>query len=425
MVKGKGLQTGVLSKDEIGNICTEAFSDIRVDGKKVLFLLPDHTRTAPLDVLFPVLYSLLAERVELLDFIIALGTHPPMSQEMIYQQLGISVNEAQTTFKKARFFNHQWKDPDQLVHIGTIDKEEIEEISGGRWIEPVKVNINKLVLDYDLLVILGPTFPHEVVGFSGGNKYLFPGIAGQDIIDMFHWLGALITSPAIIGTKYTPVREVVDRSASFLPIERYCLSLVVKGNDLAGLYAGPPEEAFAAAAELSEQLHIIYKDKPYQSVLARAPEMYDDLWTGGKCMYKMEPVVADGGELIIYAPHIEQISVTHGVYIKEIGYHVRDYFIDNMDQFPHIPKGVMAHSTHVRGIGTYENGLEQPRISVTLATRIPKEICERVNLGYRDPDTIHPEDWRDHEEDGFLYVPKAGEMLYRLKEDPFRVQRRR
>jgi hypothetical protein len=148
--------------------------------------------------------------------------------------------------------------------------------------------------------------------------------------------------------------------------------------------------------------------------------MYDDLWTGGKCMYKMEPVVADGGELIIYAPHIEEVSVTHGATIRKIGYHVRDYFLKQMDRFGDVPGGVMAHSTHVKGIGTFENGVETPRVNVVLATRIPPEICREINLGYRDPDSIDVEQWKDREDEGILYVPKAGEMLYRLKDDPFR-----
>ena len=122
-----------------------------------------------------------------------------------------------------------------------------------------------------MLLIIGPTFPHEVVGFSGGNKYLFPGIAGQEILDMFHWLGALITNPSIIGTKYTPVRAVVDRAAAMVPVERKCVSLVVEGSDLAGLYLGAPEEAWEAAATLSSQLHVIYKRSPVpQRAVVRA-----------------------------------------------------------------------------------------------------------------------------------------------------------
>jgi len=125
--------------------------------------------------------------------------------------------------------------------------------------------------------------------------------------------------------------------------------------------------------------------------------------------------VADGGELIIYAPHITEVSVTHGKIIEEIGYHVRDYFVKQMDRFGHIPGGVMAHSTHVKGIGTYENGVEKPRVNVVLATGIPEEICRKINLGYRDPTTIEVEEWEDREDEGILYVPKAGEMLYRLR----------
>jgi hypothetical protein len=143
--------------------------------------------------------------------------------------------------------------------------------------------------------------------------------------------------------------------------------------------------------------------------------MYEDLWTGGKCMYKLESVVANGGKLIIYAPHIKEVSVSHDKVIKKIGYHVRDYFVKQPDRFKDIPGGVMAHSTHVRGIGTYEKGVEHPRIDVILATGIPEETCRKINLGYQDPATIKIEEYMNSEDKGILYVPKAGEMLYRLK----------
>jgi nickel-dependent lactate racemase len=232
---------------------------------------------------------------------------------------------------------------------------------------------------------------------------------------MFHWLGALITNQGIIGQKYTPVRAVVDRAATFLPMERMCCSLVVTGHDLAGLYIGTPEEAWSAAADLSDKLHILYKERPFHTVLSCAPKMYDDLWTGGKCMYKLEPVVADGGTLIIYAPHITEVSVSHGEIIEQVGYHVRDYFVKQWDAFKHLPAGVLAHSTHVRGVGTFEQGVEKPRVNVVLATGIAKEVCEKINLGYRDPATIRIEEFKDQEDKGVLYVAKAGEMLYRLK----------
>jgi nickel-dependent lactate racemase len=334
---------------------------------------------------------------------------------MIYQRMGITAQEHATTFAKARFFNHYWDDPKQLLHIGTIRSETIAEISHSLLCEPVEVTINRMIMTYDLLVIVGPVFPHEVVGFSGGNKYLFPGIAGQEIIHLFHWLGALITNLQIIGRKDTPVRRVIDLAAGLVPVPRTCLSLVVRDNGLAGFFFGSPEEAWSAAADLSEEMHVVYHKHPYQKVLSCAPVMYDDLWTGGKCMYKLEPVVADGGELVIFAPHISQLSISHGAILEEIGYHVKDYYVKQMSRFSHVPRGIMAHSTHVKGIGSFENGVEQPRIQVTLATSIPDAMCRKINLGYLDPHTIDIHEWCRNHGDQTLLVQKAGEILHRLE----------
>jgi nickel-dependent lactate racemase len=145
------------------------------------------------------------------------------------------------------------------------------------------------------------------------------------------------------------------------------------------------------------------------------PAMYDDLWTAAKGMYKLEPVIADGGEVIIYAPHLSEVSFVHGKLLDEIGYHCRDYFVKQWARFRRYPWGVLAHSTHLRGAGSYENGAEHLRIRVTLATGIPEERCRRINLGYRDPATVDLEALRGREKEGVLVVPKAGEMLYRLQ----------
>ena len=288
-------------------------------------------------------------------------------------------------------------------------------MSNGLFEMDVAVKCNRIVEDHDMVIVVGPVFPHEVVGFSGGNKYIIPGIAGQEIIDFLHWLGAVITNPEIIGSKYTPVRAVVDKAASFLPVERKALCMVVKGRDLAGLYAGTPEEAWSAAADLSALIHIEERPRSYHTVLSCAPEMYDDLWTGGKCMYKIEPVVSDGGRVIIYAPHITEISVTHGAIIRQVGYHTRDFFRMQWDKYKAYPWGVLAHSTHVKGIGAYENGVERPRVEVILATGIPEDVCRAVNLGYMDPKSINKADFEGREDEGILYVPKAGETLYRVR----------
>ena len=223
----------------------------------------------------------------------------------------------------------------------------------------------------------------------------------------------------IIGNKWTPVRQVVDRAAALVGVSKRCFALVVAPDQsLAGLFFGRPETAWDAASELSKQCHILYQDRPFSTVLSKMPPMYDDLWVAGKGMYKLEPVVADGGELIIYAPHVTEISVTHGKIIEEIGYHCRDYFLQQWDRFKAYPWGILAHSTHVRGIGRMANGREQCRIQVTLATGIPAALCKKINLGYRDPQTIREADFVNREAEGVLFVPKAGELLYQLKQPP-------
>jgi nickel-dependent lactate racemase len=415
MVIGHGSKDAILSETEARAILEQGLASRALDGKRIIVLIPDTTRTAPVPMMFRLLTELLLPRAAQLDFLIALGTHPVMSWERILAHLGVRPEEWERRFARVRVFNHRWDDPQALARLGTIPAAEIEEITEGLMSQDVPVALNRIVLDYDVVLICGPTFPHEVVGFSGGNKYLFPGIAGPEIINFFHWLGAVLTNLRIIGTKWNPVRKVVDRAAQFLEKEKLCASMVTTDEGLQGLFVGTPEEAFSAAADLSAQIHVRYVDRPFAKVLSVSPKMYDDLWTAGKCMYKLEPVVSDGGELIIYAPHITEVSYTHGKILDEIGYHVRDYFLKQWERFRHVPGGVMAHSTHVKGIGTYEDGVERPRINVVLATGIPEERCRRINLGYRDPATIRFEEWQGREHEGILFVPKAGEILYRLK----------
>lgn len=416
---GRGSPTTSLTGEDVRSIATGFVECQRLAGKRVLAIIPDQTRSGPIDLMFKTLYDVLAGPAKALDFLIALGTHPPLSEAAIDRRLGTAPGERATRYPKVKVFNHAWDDPQQLTTIGRIPGARVAELSGGRVCDPVSVRINRAVLDYDVVLIVGPTFPHEVVGFSGGNKYLFPGIAGPEIINMFHWLGALVTSPMIIGRKWTPTRAVVDEAVKLVPTPRLCMSLVVDGPVLRGLFCGAPEETWSAAADLSDLLHIVYKERPFQSVLSCAPAMYDELWVGGKCAYKLEPVVADGGDLIIYAPHIKRLSATHGVLIEQIGYHVCDYFLKQWERFADVPGGVLAHSTHVKGLGTFENGLEHPRMNVVLATGIPEALCRKINLGYRDPESIDQDHWRDRETEGYLLVPTSGETLYRLRDDPF------
>jgi lactate racemase len=415
-VIGRVGSSGLLSEAEIESVVAEGLGALDLGEKRVLAIIPDATRTMPLPLFFRLLTRHLLGRARGLDFLVALGTHPPLSEPALLKLVGLTPEEKASSYASVRLFNHAWNDPDALTVLGTIPADEIAALSGDRLHMDVPVRLNRLILEYDHLLVCGPVFPHEVVGFSGGNKYFFPGIAGADIIHFTHWLSALLTSYEIIGTKDTPVRAVMNRAAAFIPRPRSALCSVVTHQGVSGVFCGSPEAAWSAAADLSAERHVLWHDRPFSQVVSVLPAMYDELWVGSKGMYKTEPVIADGGEVIIYAPHLREVSVVHGKVIRQVGYHVRDYFLARWDEFRHLPWGVLAHSTHLKGAGSYEAGVERPRIQVTLATGISEGECRALNLGYRDPKTIDPQAFAGREAEGVLLVPRAGEYLYRVRQ---------
>ena len=416
MVLGKGSTTETLTIEDVQQLIAQACDPLPLVGKRVLVIIPDGTRTAPIPLFFSLFYKQLGRRVAQLDYLIALGTHPPMSEEAIDRLVGIPAHERAEHYPNVQIFNHHWSQPEILKTIGVISRQEAERLSNGLLVDEVPVTLNRLISEYDQLIICGPVFPHEVAGFSGGAKYLFPGIAGPQIINFTHWLGALVTSMQTIGIKDTPVRRIIHRAAEFVTCPLLCMALVLKDQQLYGLYIGNYAEAWSQAADLSAKIDIITVQQPFKRVLSMPSAIYDDLWTAAKAMYKTEPAIADGGEVIIFAPHITEISYTHGKLIDQVGYHVRDYFLKQWDRFKDIPGSILAHSTHVKGTGTYNaaSHIERPRIQVTLATSIPEERCYRVNLGYADYKMIDPQEWKGREHEGILLVPHAGETLYRV-----------
>jgi len=414
-MEAKNYKHQLLTRSQGKRILEQGLAKAPVDGKRVLVLTPDCTRSGPMPLIFRHLAELLLPRVKKLDFLIASGTHQPLSRGAQNALYGISDSERSGRYRALTIHNHHWHRPENLRELGSLSASEMEELSRGRIKQTVRVSLNKMIFDYDQLVLYGPVFPHEVAGFSGGHKYFCPGIAGPEVINFTHWLGALITSFEIIGRAETPVRAVIERAAAMVLIPAIGISSVVAGaHGLEGLFAGPVHEAWKKAAALSSQSHVRWEDKPYRLVISVLPRMYDDMWTGAKGMYKVEPVVADGGEVIIYAPHISEISYTHGQLLDRVGYHCRDYFVKQWDRVRQFPGGVLAHSTHLKGLGAFENGIEKPRIKVTLATSIPKERCERLNLGYLDPATLEPKNFDHRRHEGILVAWNAGEVLYRL-----------
>jgi nickel-dependent lactate racemase len=415
-VIGQGSLEKPLEDSDLRQICEEALADLHLEGKRVLVLIPDHTRHARIDTFFHILSDLLAQRVKTLDYLIATGTHVIMETERIYRHVGITADEHRSLFRNVRFYNHEHDNPSDLATIGRIAADEMSRLTNGLLSDAIDVTINRKVLEADHILMVTPVVPHETAGFAGGNKYFFPGVAGLEVVETFHWLGAILTNLGVNGVKDTLTRRLIDRATEFISTPRTCFAFVVNDHEQPMcLFAGEPAEAWSRAVDCSLRLHITYVDKPYQTILAITPNIYEDLWVGGKAMYKLEPIVADGGEVIIYGPQIRSVSFMHEEAIKRIGYHVIEYFTKQWERFSKEPKLILAHSTNVRGIGRFEHGAEYPRVNVTLATSIAMDVCASINLGYRNYRAIDLKEWHSRQDGDLLVVENAGQNLYRLR----------
>ncbi len=409
-----------LSDTEIREVLAEGFGQLDLTGKRVLIVIPDGTRTAPIGLFFGLLGDILGSKVEALDYLIALGTHPPMDDAAKGRLLETTVVDGMAG--SSRIFNHRWEAPDTFATLGTIPAAEVAAETDGMMEMDIVVRLNQLVGDEDGNTLLRPHSGLRA-GLSPRGRRVSPEATStssraspvEEVIDATHWVGALVTSQSIIGVRETPVRRLIDRAASFIPTPRSLIALVMHGHDLHGIFMGGMEEAWRPATELSAELDIVWVDQPFKRVLSVMPEMYDDIWTGAKGMYKLEPAIADGGEVVIYAPHITEVSYVHGHHLDQIGYHVRDYFTAQWEKFKHIPWGVLAHSTHLRGHGSFVDGVEKPRIRSPSPPAFPVSGARRLASDTSTRRRWTPKSGRTGRTRASCWCRRAGEQLYRLK----------
>jgi nickel-dependent lactate racemase len=415
---GKGAADLDLSPEKMRSIVEQALLTVG-PGARVLAIVPDKTRDDNTDTLFPFAAELLAARgAEQFDALVAQGTHMPMTEEEKRSKVGLSTGASLPLL--GQIFDHQWNRPEELVDLGELSAERVGELTGGLINESVKVNLNRLLAPgvYDTVLIFGATVPHEVAGFAGGAKYFFPGVAGPNLTHATHWLGALASIESIIGRVETPTRHMIEAAADLVPARVISInSVVTRGDDerlrTHALFCGDFREAFRRAAEVSRQVHIRYTGRKYRRVVALLDEHYDELWVGGKASYKLGGIIEEGGELVIYAPHLRAISETHGLLIEKYGYapidRVREMVALSTELRSNL--AVAAHLAHVSYAGSRdESGRVVPRYKITMASALDEATCRRVNLGFMDHREFRREDY--HSDPDTLVVERAGRDLY-------------
>ncbi|HEV7684824.1 MAG TPA: lactate racemase domain-containing protein [Pyrinomonadaceae bacterium] len=413
---GRGAATLTLSREELRAIVRQALADLD-PCERVLAIVPDKTRDDNTDQLLPFAAEILAQKkLDRFDVLIAQGTHGPMNEAEKREKIGWSKIAPGIL---DNIFDHQWDREAELVTIGELTAVQVTDLTSGLMHEAVPVRINALLTPgrYDTVLVFGATMPHEVAGFAGGAKYFFPGVAGPELTHLTHWLGALATIENVIGRVETPTRHVIEAAAAFVSARVISFTSVStrnsEGLQTHALFAGDLQEAFRRAAEVSSQVHIKHLGRKYQRVVALLDSHYDELWVGGKASYKLGSVIEAGGELIIYAPQLKQLSATHGHLIEKYGYapleQVREMVAGSDELRANLC--VAAHLAHV-SYGSTRNvaGQLAPRYRITLASEVTEADCLRVNLGFLDHRQFKIADYQADPET--LVVENAGRDLY-------------
>ncbi len=373
----RGSKTDIITPQEVKEILNKVFDGMGVKNR-VLALPPDHTRLNSFaGPITEMIYGYFGDK--LTDIMPALGTHAPMTDEQLDMMFG--------SIPHSLFRIHDWRN--DVVTIGEVPKEYVEEISEGKLSFSWPAQVNKLLLDksFDLILSIGQVVPHEVIGMANYNKNIFVGTGGNEGINKSHYLGAIYGMERIMGRAKTPVRNILEYASTHfaqeLPIV-YIQTVLSKGDDgemkLRGLFIGDDFECFQKAAELSLETNFIMVEKPIKKCIVYLdPKEFASTWLGNKSVYRTRMALADGAELIVLAPALKEFGEDKTIdrLIRKYGYANTPAILKAVEENADIQEnlGAAAHLIH---------GSSEGRFSITYCPgeHISKEEIESVNYGY-------------------------------------------
>ncbi len=399
-----------LSPEEIREALYASLTDWKAQtgGKlqHVLIIPPDFTRFhSNSGFITNVYYHALVEMGCEVDILPALGTHVPVTPEEVTVMFGDIPFE--------RFIEHNWRT--DVMKIGEVPAEYLEEITEGLWHDPVDVEINKLVMDekYDLILSIGQVVPHEVIGMANHAKNLFVGVGGADMINKSHMVGAVYGMERMMGKDFTPVRKIFDYGMTHFLKDRpilFVLTVCTAPGGIIhqhGMFIGNTRLVLEKAIELAQEKNIDFVETGIKKcVVYLDPSEFRTTWLGNKSVYRTRMAIADGGQLLVLAPGIERFGEDLQVdkLIRKYGYKGR---LNTLEQFEKEENqdlrdnmGAAAHLIH---------GSSDGRFDITYAVKkdkITREEIEGVGFG-----------WADYDETAARYNPETLEYGYNTLED--------
>lgn len=353
-----------LTKEEIKASLLESLQGRSL--KNVLILPPDFTRFhSGAGYITNVYYHALTDMGVNVDIMPALGTHVAVKKQQWDAMFGDIPYE--------KMLVHDWRH--DVVKIGEVPAEFLEEITEGLWHDPVSVEINKRVMDekYDLIISPGQVVPHEVIGMANHSKNLFVGVGGSDMINKSHMVGAVYGMERMMGKDHTPVRRVFDYSMEHFLSKRPILFVLTvttaPGGKIRthGLFIGEGRNCLTEAVKLAQEKNIDFVEHGLKKcVVYLDPSEFKSTWLGNKAVYRTRMAMADGGKLIILAPGVERFGEDEQVdkLIRKYGYkgrlHTLEEFNKPENEDLRANMGAAAHLIH---------GSSDDRFSITYAVK--------------------------------------------------------
>ena len=376
----------------------------------VLIIPPDFTRFhSNAGYMTNVYYHALTERGCKVDILPALGTHVAMSREEVETMYGDIPFDC--------FLVHDWRH--DVVKIGEVPADYVEEITEGLWHDPVDVEVNRLIMDdkYDLILSIGQVVPHEVIGMANHAKNLFVGVGGSDMINKSHMVGAVYGMERMMGKDHTPVRKIFDYGMEHFLNQRPILFVLsvctAPGGQIRqhGLFIGEGRTPLEAAIALAQEKNIDFVDTGMKKcVVYLDPSEFKSTWLGNKSVYRTRMAIADGGELIVLAPGIERFGEDEKVdqLIRKYGYRGRIHTLEEFEkpenQDLRDNMGAAAHLIH---------GSSDGRFQITYAVKnISKAEVQAVGFAAADYEEMAARYNPDQLNYGYNTLPDGEEIYY-------------
>lgn len=346
----------------------------------------------------------------LTDVMPALGTHTPMTDEQISTMFGHTP--------KNLFRVHDWRN--DVVTVGEVPAEYVEKISEGKLSYSWPAQVNKLLLekDIDLILSIGQVVPHEVIGMANYTKNIFVGVGGSLGINRSHFIGATYGMERLMGRAKSPVRDVMEYAREHfikdLPIV-YIQTVLAKNFDtkkmeLKGIFIGDDFECFARASQLSLETNFIMVEKPIKKCIVYLdPNEFKSTWLGNKAVYRTRMALADGADLIVLAPALQEFGEDEAIdkLIRKYGYKGTPAVLtatnENQDLQDNL--GASAHLIH---------GSSEGRFTITYCPgdKVSKEEIEGVGFQYQALKDVLAQYPIDKMKDGWNLMPSGEEVYY-------------